>query len=113
MYISYFLSSKLHVSLTTAIPFADSYKTLQCVEKNKVPPNIAFYVYMSRTFKALSIGQPFLFDAVETNIGNGYDRKTGIFTAHPKVCMHFRGPYTPRARTMPDPEVSMERWRQY
>lgn len=53
------------------------------------PPNIAFYVYMSRTFKALSIGQPFLFDAVETNIGNGYDRKTGIFTAPSKGVYAF------------------------
>lgn len=44
---------------------------------------------MSRTFKALSIGQPFLFDAVETNIGNGYDRKTGIFTAPSKGVYAF------------------------
>lgn len=36
---------------------------------------------MSRNFKALSIGQPFQFDAVETNLGKGYDRKTGVFTA--------------------------------
>ena len=59
----------------------DSYKTLQCVEQKEGPPVIAFYVYMSRTFKALSIGESFRFDAVETNLGNGYDRKTAVFTA--------------------------------
>lgn len=75
----YFLTLKL--SLPINIKFSDSYKTLQCVEQNKGPPTVAFYVYMSRTFKALSIGQPFRFDAVETNVGNGYDGKTGIFTA--------------------------------
>lgn len=42
---------------------------------------VAFYAHKSHTFKALSAHKPFIFDAVETNIGNGYDRHTGIFTA--------------------------------
>lgn len=32
--------------------------------------------------------------------------KLEFLPPHPKVCMHFRGPYTPRARTMPDPEMA-------
>nr|XP_034334295.1 collagen alpha-1(X) chain-like [Crassostrea gigas] len=61
----------------------DSYKTFECVQKDEAPSVIpvAFYAYISRTFKALSVYKPFIFDAVETNLGNGYDRRTGIFTA--------------------------------
>lgn len=32
-------------------------------------------------FKSLSEGQTFIFDSVETNLGQGYDETTGIFTA--------------------------------
>lgn len=61
----------------------DSYKTFECVQKDEAPSVIpvAFYAYISRTFKALSLYKPFIFDAVETNLGNGYDRRTGIFIA--------------------------------
>lgn len=44
----------------------------------------------TRTFKALSARKHFIFDAsVETNFPNGYNRKTGIVTAHQKVCIYF------------------------
>lgn len=61
----------------------DSYKTFECVQKGKAPSvfPVAFYAHVSNTFKALSSNKPFIFDAVDTNFGNGYDRKTGIFTA--------------------------------
>lgn len=35
----------------------------------------------TRTLKALSAHKHFIFDAVETHFRNGYNRKTGIFTA--------------------------------
>lgn len=61
----------------------DSYKTFECVQKDEAPSvvPVAFYAHISHTFKALSPHKPFIFDAVETNFGNGYNRKTGVFTA--------------------------------
>ncbi|XP_048766775.2 collagen alpha-1(X) chain-like [Ostrea edulis] len=54
-------------------------RTLQCSEQTA--PAVAFYAYFSHSFKALSARTTFVFDAVETNIGKGYNRRTGIFTA--------------------------------
>ena len=71
-------------SISTCTPYwfiSDSFRTLQCVEQREGPPVTAFYAYMSQSFKALSNNQPFRFDAVQTNLGNGYERKTGVFTA--------------------------------
>ncbi|XP_062598472.1 complement C1q-like protein 4 [Saccostrea cucullata] len=44
---------------------------------------IAFYAYMSSNIpvKTLSKHKIFVYDRVETNIGNGYDVKSGTFTA--------------------------------
>lgn len=44
----------------------------------------------TRTFKALSAHKHFIFDAVETNFRNGYNRKTGIFTANQIFLDHSR-----------------------
>ncbi|XP_048766774.1 cerebellin-2-like [Ostrea edulis] len=54
-------------------------RTLQCSEQTA--PAVAFYAYFSHNFRALSARTTFVFDAVETNIGKGYNRHTGIFTA--------------------------------
>ncbi|XP_062619695.1 complement C1q-like protein 3 [Saccostrea cucullata] len=45
------------------------------------PTTVAFYAYYSNSFKALPKGQTLVFDSVEINLGNGYNKRTGIFTA--------------------------------
>lgn len=67
----------LTFSLASSLCYHGSYRTSE--ESSVVP--VAFYVYYSRTFKALQQNQPFIFDVVETNYGNGYDKNTGVFTA--------------------------------
>ncbi|XP_062586362.1 complement C1q-like protein 3 isoform X1 [Saccostrea cucullata] len=53
-------------------------RTLECLDQKT---HIAFYAYYSNNFKALATGTTLVFDAVITNLGNGYDKRTGIFTA--------------------------------
>lgn len=42
---------------------------------------VAFYAYFANDFKSMPKGSTFIFDTVETNIGNGYSKTTGTFTA--------------------------------
>nr|KAG5690059.1 hypothetical protein BaRGS_016367 [Batillaria attramentaria] len=42
---------------------------------------VAFTAHMSQSGVAVGTSSPFLFDAVVTNIGNGYNPHTGVFTA--------------------------------
>lgn len=88
----------------------DSYKTFECVQKDEAPSVIpvAFYAYISRTFKALSPYKPFIFDALEMDT----IEKLAFSLHHPVVCMHFLGPFTPPVHiTLALVVVNLERWR--
>lgn len=54
---------------------------------------IAFYAYFSNDFKSMPKGSTFVFDVVETNLGNGYNKATGILSIHRplfrSVCIHM------------------------
>lgn len=52
-------------------------RTLECMDQ-KI--HVAFYVYYSNNFKALTAGTTLVFDSAITNLGNGYNKRTGIFT---------------------------------
>ncbi|XP_061195733.1 uncharacterized protein LOC133203955 [Saccostrea echinata] len=53
-------------------------RTLECLDQKT---HIAFYAYYSNNFKApTTIGATLIFDSVVTNLGNGYNKRTGIFT---------------------------------
>ncbi|XP_062593890.1 complement C1q-like protein 3 [Saccostrea cucullata] len=48
--------------------------------------SVAFYSIISKNFALPPVGRTFVYDIVVTNNGNGYSKKTGIFTApHPGV----------------------------
>ncbi|XP_062609784.1 complement C1q-like protein 3 [Saccostrea cucullata] len=52
-------------------------RTLECLNQK---PHVAFYAYYSDNFKGLPIGTTLVFNSVETNLGSGYNKRTGIFT---------------------------------
>lgn len=60
---------------------SDVKNSLEGYDQSNKAHVVAFYAYFSNNFKFLLAGQTFVFDSVETNLGNGYNRKTGIFTA--------------------------------
>lgn len=90
---------------------SDSYNTFKCVQKDDVP--VAFYAHISHTFKALSTHEPFIFDVMETNFVNRYDRKNWHLHCPMQWCVRIFGPFTPLVHIMLALKAVMGKWRLY
>ncbi|KAK3584331.1 hypothetical protein CHS0354_031002 [Potamilus streckersoni] len=56
--------------------------SLKGVKRSPVVPKVAFTATISNTLSGLNnLGQPLVFDDVHLNIGNGYNKQSGLFLA--------------------------------
>ncbi|XP_062599641.1 cerebellin-2-like [Saccostrea cucullata] len=57
------------------------YQNLSCKDGIKGKRSIAFQASLTKTLENMGSQQTVIFDKVTLNEGNGYDKKTGVFTA--------------------------------